>query len=75
MDIPEAYVVWFGKVVDATIVFATSPMGYKDIFTLVMSLYKGLPNEVHKYIDDVLPSIPDNDFTQYLRNIDYQYDL
>jgi len=75
VDIPEAYVVWFGKVVDATIVFATSPMGYKDIFTLVMSLYKGLPNEVHKYIDDVLPSIPDNDFTQYVRNIDYQYDL
>ena len=73
--IPSTYLEWLENVIDSAIVFATSPMGYKDILTLVTSLYKGLPKEVLKSLEDVLPSIPDNVFTQYACNIDYQCDL
>ena len=54
-------------------------MSYADVIALVVSLYKAIPESAKEYLEDLLPSLPDNDFTKelsgFFEQMDYKGDL
>lgn len=50
---------WANGVVSAALAFASSPMAYGDILSLVLSLYRSIPGEVKDVVASILPPIPD----------------
>lgn len=78
INVPYYYVTWAQNVLTSTVAFVQSDMGLAQIFTLVQSLYKGIPSEVKSHVADLfpsLPSLPGNKFTELLDDVSCSYDL
>lgn len=75
VNIPSDYICWAQSLIQATINFAQSDMKANDIINLVVAIYKGIPQSVKKDIADLMPELPDNAFTQTLKQVTCNYDL
>ncbi|MBP5392075.1 MAG: hypothetical protein J6Y40_08370, partial [Bacteroidales bacterium] len=79
IPIDPKWAVWVCNIVKRSVDFATSDQGFMDYGNLAYGLYKDIPEEAKQYIEDVLPSIPDNEFTRefsdFIKTCDYKSDL
>ena len=82
IDIPigKEWAVAAKDIAKASVDFSTSDMGYADVVSLVYSLYKAIPESAKEYIEDILPSIPDDNgtldqFRDFIEGMDYKGDL
>lgn len=78
IKIPYYYVNMTQSMVSATLDFVQSDMSVQQIIKLLVSLYKGIPEEVKDKVLDILPDLPDlpdNAFTDLLGDVTYTYDL
>ena len=79
IDMAKDWLVAAGKIASASAKFSTTEMSYADVITLVVSLYKAIPESAKEYLEDLLPSLPDNDFTKelsgFFEQMDYKGDL
>ena len=75
VPIDKMWIDWVFKIVERTITFCTSDMGYDKIFSLVTGLYSDIPEDVKGYVADFMPTIPENEFTDFIKQCDYKADL
>ncbi len=82
IDIPisKEWAVAAKDIAKASVDFSASEMGYADVISLVYSLYKAIPSTAKAYIEDILPSIPDDNgtldqFRDFIEGMDYKGDL
>ena len=78
IEIPYYYVNMTQSLISATLDFIQSDMSVKQIIKLIVSLYKGIPEEVKDKVMDFmpdLPDMPDNAFTDLFDDVTYSYDI
>ncbi len=75
VPIDEGWIDWVYKIAERTITFCTSDMGYDKIFSLVTGLYSDLPKGVKDYVADFMPTFPEGDFKDFIKQCDYKADL
>ena len=79
IPIPEEWKTAAAEIASASIAFSASEMSYADILTLVLAIYKAIPESAVQYVCDLLPSFPSNDtvnsFVKFVRGMDYKADL
>lgn len=75
VPIDEGWIDWVYKIAERTITFCTSDMGYDKIFSLVTGLYSDLPKGVKEYVADFMPTFPEGDFKDFIKQCDYKADL
>ena len=67
------------KVAKAAVDFCATDKGYGDILTLIIALYKAIPESAIHYVSDLLPSLPQNEtvdsFVEFVKGMDYKADL
>jgi len=82
IDIPigKEWAIAAKDIAKASVDFSTSGMGYADVISLVYSLYKAIPKSAKEYLEDILPSIPDDNgtldqFRDFIEGMDYKGDM
>lgn len=75
VPIDNKWIDWVYKIAERTITFCTSDMGYDKIFSLVTGLYSDLPGDVKEYVADFMPTFPEGDFKDFIKQCDYKADL
>ena len=75
VTIPSEWVDSIKKIAGRAIEFSTSDMGFKEIITLVCGLYSDIPETAKKYLEDLLPSLPEGQFKEFIDGMDFMADL
>lgn len=75
VPIENKWLDWVYKIAERTITFCTSDMGYDKIFSLVSGLYSDLPSDVKDFVTDLMPTFPEGEFKDFIKQCDYKADL
>ena len=79
IPVDQQWIDWIFDTANRAVVFCTSDMGYDKIWDLATGLYRNLPADLKDFVEDLLPSLPDNEtireFRDYLKTCDYKADL
>ncbi|MBQ7073303.1 MAG: S1 RNA-binding domain-containing protein [Bacteroidales bacterium] len=79
VDIGSDWIEPTKKIALATIEFSTSDLSYSAVIKFVVALYKAIPESAKKWINDILPSMPEDEtiqeFCSFVKGMDYKADL
>lgn len=70
-----AYLKWMSWVVPQVIRLSTRSLKLSDVVRFIQDFYGKMPADAKKYFYDLLPNLPSDGFTDYVKNMGYTLDL